>query len=316
MSAYSFLKLGVKYTRKDLGKILNIQRLGKTREGVVTANEINSVLLFVDLDKEGKEKRFHFNDFFLEDSFHWDSQTTQTINSPLVKRMISGEIETNLFVRIYSKLKGETQPFVYCGRLSYLGHDQTTIKPVHIEFESLDYDESTSISDLKSIYNWKSSVGSKYEIFELKKSNSRYTRKTKPNRTERKGLVISRIGQGYYRDHVIAKWDARCAITGVSIIQVLIASHIKKWSLANDEERLDPENGILLSPNYDALFDKLLISFTSSGKMLVSNELSFKDLERLNINPTLILPVSTGMKKYLEFHRTQFTKRESFLLTN
>ena len=41
--------------------------------------------IFVDLEKADKEKRFHFNDFFEEDFFHWDTQTTQHINSPKIQ---------------------------------------------------------------------------------------------------------------------------------------------------------------------------------------------------------------------------------------
>ena len=78
---------------------------------------------------------------------------------------------------------------------------------------------------------------------------------------QRKWLVTSRIGQGYYRQQIIEKWNGKCAVSKTDILPILIASHIVPWSESNDDERLDVENGILLLPFYDALFDKYLISF-------------------------------------------------------
>ena len=56
------------------------------------------------------------------------------------------------------------------------------------------------------------------------------------------------------------------------IQKILIASHIKRWSDCNEEERLDVNNGILLSPTFDSLFDKHLISFSDEGEILINTE--------------------------------------------
>ena len=77
------------------------------------------------------------------------------------------------------------------------------------------------------------------------------------------------------------RWEGRCALTGVSIGAVLRASHMKPWVEATDEERLDPENGLLLAANADALFDRYLISFTQTercGGMTVSPMMIYKSL--------------------------------------
>jgi hypothetical protein len=86
-----------------------------------------------------------------------------------------------------------------------------------------------------------------------------------PNETERKGLVTSRVGQGAYRKRIIHRWEYKCAVTEFNKLEVLIASHIVPWSESNDNERLDADNGLLLSPTYDALFDRHLISFENDG---------------------------------------------------
>lgn len=128
-------------------------------------------------------------------------------------------------------------------------------------------------------------------------------RQTKPNKTERKGLVTSRVGQGYYRQSLVDKFDGKCAATGCDLGDILIASHILPWRISNDEERLDVENGILLSPNYDALFDKHLISFNDEGEILISPLLSQDDCVRLGIDDEARIAISNGMKPYLSQHR-------------
>ena len=74
MEPLQVLKIGNKYSKKELANILNEPSLKTVREGVFNCNNSASYLLFVDLEKHGKEERFHFDDFFEEDYFHWDSQ--------------------------------------------------------------------------------------------------------------------------------------------------------------------------------------------------------------------------------------------------
>lgn len=104
-----------------------------------------------------------------------------------------------------------------------------------------------------------------------------------PNETERKGLVTSRIGQGAYRTSVLMRWKYKCAVTSFSNIKILIASHIVPWKGATNEERVDVNNGILLSPTYDALFDKHLISFEDNGKIILSSGLSKSNYQDIGI---------------------------------
>ena len=124
-----------------------------------------------------------------------------------------------------------------------------------------------------------------------------------PDRTSRRGLVTSRVGQGYYRQGLLERFNSRCALTGCAIAEILVASHIVPWRDATDAERLDTDNGILLLPTYDALFDKHLISFTDDGEMLIASSLGTEAIKRLSIDSSLVLEVSEGMKPYLKRHR-------------
>lgn len=128
-----------------------------------------------------------------------------------------------------------------------------------------------------------------------------------PNITERRGLVTSRVGQGIYRKMILKKWNNKCGVTGCEIVKILISSHIVSWKESNKFEKRDPENGILLSPNLDGLFDRHLISFEDSGKIIISKNLSNEDLFKLGINHEMKLSqVTVGMKPYLKRHRDKF----------
>lgn len=306
MTIFNDLKLGASYSKKDLSSVLGEESLVSVREGVYSCKNSSSYLLFVDLEKDGKEERFHFNEYFEEDFFHWDSQTTQHIDSPKIQSVVSGELEPHLFVRLVQKVKGQTQPFLYCGRLKYLEHDSNTAKPVHIVFQSLDYDDYTENDELENIYLWKPEKSGKTSGSRISKkgviSDERRKHYKKPTKTERSGLVISRVGQGYYRQKLIEKFDGKCAVTGISIRSILVASHIVPWAEANDEEKLDANNGILLSPLYDALFDRHMISFDKSGKILIDRETRHALLQ-LGINDEDYIETDEHMENYLSRHR-------------
>ena len=126
-----------------------------------------------------------------------------------------------------------------------------------------------------------------------------------PNKTERKGLVTSRVGQGLYRRDLLNKLQNKCAVTGADLKEIMIASHIVPWKESSDEERRDVNNGILLSPTYDALFDKHLISFDDSGSIIISSKIK-KLINVLGIDLNAKVNVDDEMKNYLRRHRERF----------
>lgn len=92
------------------------------------------------------------------------------------------------------------------------------------------------------------------------------------NKTTRKRLIDARRGQGKFRRDVIARWGKgeSCVLTGVSVPELLIASHIKPWRKSDDNDRLDPMNGLLLAAHADKLFDQFLMSFQEEDGEFVS----------------------------------------------
>lgn len=125
-----------------------------------------------------------------------------------------------------------------------------------------------------------------------------------PNETEKRGLVTSRVGQGAYRKSILFRWDFKCAVTNYPKNEILIASHIIPWKGASNDERLDVNNGILLSPTYDALFDRHLISFENSGKIILSDSLTRSNFREIGITGNeIIKKLSLDNYPYLERHR-------------
>jgi predicted restriction endonuclease len=129
----------------------------------------------------------------------------------------------------------------------------------------------------------------------------------RPTITERSGLVLSRVGQGAYRKSIINRWENKCAVTEFTDSRILIASHIHPWKDANDDERLDVNNGILLSPNYDALFDKHLITFDNTGKIVLSDSIKIDEYKKIGISgKERIGKLNSDNIFYLEKHQQLF----------
>jgi HNH endonuclease len=121
--------------------------------------------------------------------------------------------------------------------------------------------------------------------------------------TTKKRLVDARLGQGRFRDELEARWGNVCAVTGCKISSVLRASHIKAWRSSSDEERLDPNNGLLLAAHIDALFDCGLITFRDDGGMLISKQVTAQDKMTLQLGRSLSKILTNGEKKFLRHHR-------------
>jgi len=121
--------------------------------------------------------------------------------------------------------------------------------------------------------------------------------------------VKTRVNQNVFRQMVLANYQNRCAVTGINLPELLVASHILPWS-SHEKERLNPENGICLSPLYDKAFDKGLIGFNERFEMQISSRLEEKRREpfysqwfepwkgKSLVGPQKYLP----RKEFLEWH--------------
>ena len=121
--------------------------------------------------------------------------------------------------------------------------------------------------------------------------------------------VKTRVNQNVFRQIVLANYSGKCAITGIDIPELLIASHIIPWS-QNEKERLNLQNGICLSALYDRAFDKGLIGITEKYQIVLSSELKSKENKEFypntfgHLNGLLLqLPQKyTPKKEFLQYH--------------
>lgn len=124
--------------------------------------------------------------------------------------------------------------------------------------------------------------------------------------TARKQLILARKGQGKFRRDLFAVWGGGCAVTGCTVGEVLRASHIKPWKKSNNNERLDKNNGLLLTATLDALFDRGLISFNDDGVMIISPRIKEDQIPHvLSPQRKLHKELSSQQKKYLDVHRKE-----------
>lgn len=128
--------------------------------------------------------------------------------------------------------------------------------------------------------------------------------------TERTQAVKTRVNQCVFRQIVLANYGGRCALTGIDIPELLVASHIIPWA-EEPRERLNPQNGICLSSLYDKAFDKGLIGFDNQLRVIFSERLAcncekeyykeyFSSIENKKLESPLKYPVNHA---FIEWHR-------------
>ena len=138
-----------------------------------------------------------------------------------------------------------------------------------------------------------------------------------PDETERDLLAKARIGQGKFRADVVSNWrkGEACALTGIDVPELLVASHIKPWRESSNEERLDPMNGVLLAAHVDKLFDRFLMSFEETrGEFItvihprVSKAVSMLGIRnRMVLNTSHLGLVNEGrFKRYMAQHARRY----------
>lgn len=120
--------------------------------------------------------------------------------------------------------------------------------------------------------------------------------------TEKEVFTKIRTLQYKYRQNLLKNLKY-CPITMVSDKRLLVASHIKPWCFSNDKEKMDIYNGFVLTPLYDKLFDRGLITFTANKELYISSTLSIETVNKLKIKEGKYenLPV-LGREEYLKFH--------------
>lgn len=122
--------------------------------------------------------------------------------------------------------------------------------------------------------------------------------------TEKDYVSKGRLGQGQFRNDLLEAYGGACPVTGIENPELLVASHIKPWKVCSNAERLDPQNGILLSALVDRLFDRGLITFGDDGRMIFSPRISPLDRNKIGLDDTHPLKLPERSRRYMSYHRS------------
>ena len=133
---------------------------------------------------------------------------------------------------------------------------------------------------------------------------------------ERETIIKARVNQSFFRSTILSSYNLKCCITGLSIPDFLVASHIVPWS-KDEKIRLNPHNGLCINSIHDKAFDKGFITVTTDYKIKVSkylNEYKKEDAVTelfLNYdNNSIFLPDKfLPSKEFLEYHHQNIFKK-------
>lgn len=118
----------------------------------------------------------------------------------------------------------------------------------------------------------------------------------------------TRDGQEKYRQNLFEQF-LHCPFTQIDDVKLLVASHIKPWSVCNKAEKTDINNGLMLSPLFDKLFDRGYITFKDNGDLIISDWLSPANQQRVNFTYNKEdLHLTDKRKAFLEYHRNNVFK--------
>lgn len=271
---FDTLQIGREYDRPLLAALWGYKSFHAISKGVVTPNNSNCIVLFVTKVKQNALQQY--NDFIDGSLLFWEGEDKHGSDF----RIINSKNRKDKIYLFYRET--HHTPFVYFGEIYLTDYQLNQSKPSEFIFK---INSIPLIPDIIDDLNF-------YAI-----------EYSEENQTEKQALLKSRIGQGDFRENLIKLWGS-CSLTGLKDISFLKASHIKPWRDSSNNERLNPFNGLLLTPNYDLLFDNGFISFRENGCIVISNQISKNTQHVFQTNENMRLRrVFSENKVYLEYHR-------------
>ena len=130
----------------------------------------------------------------------------------------------------------------------------------------------------------------------------------------RKAEIKQRVKQSLFRQRVLANFDGRCCLTGITEPELLVASHIVPWAKRVDS-RLDPGNGLCLSVLYDRLFDEGFITLDDSLRVVITPHVQslsepLRGMVKNMAGKQAVCPVKTTIKpEHLAYHRKEVFRK-------
>jgi putative restriction endonuclease len=272
--SFDQLAIGKTYIRPYLAELWGYESYRAIARGVITPRYSNIIILFVTKIKQGSQTQY--DDFIDGDLLFWQGEEKHGSDQRIIHAQ-ENEDEIHLFYREIHHTH-----FIYMGKVFLQEHSLEENGPSEFIFSiGAEYEHADIFDDIEA-------EGNDLETLTV---------------TEKKEVVRSRVGQGIFRKRLVQYWGS-CSVTGLSRLSLLNASHIKPWKNSSNIERLDAFNGLLLTPNYDHLFDRGYISFKNNKEIILSSELKKEELQLLRIDSKAKLrKIEKNHGFFLEYHR-------------
>lgn len=269
-------------------------------------------MFFRDFSGKGLFLKKDFIDYLNDAKFEYEQQEQQYRDDISVKwqenYMQLNKLSDNEFFTISRAVPQDKSRYYIKSNDNVFDYFREIVLPI------ISYVSILKLKDVSgnTIYLFRPSLSYSYNPYyhpaEVRKEEKEIEKK-KITPEKKKQLVEARQGQGNYRKNLLNE-SSECIITRVNDERILIASHIKPWVVANDIEKIDFNNGLVLTPTYDKLFDQGFISFEDDGEIIVSPYISPLNIKKLNLikNKKYIVPESDKRKIYLKYHRENIFK--------
>jgi len=267
MIDFTNIILGKEYDRPTLAKMWGYQTFHAISRGVITPQGKSVIILFI--TKEKQETLTQYEDHIDKDILFWEGEKEHRSDGRIISRK-------DLIHVFYSERHHSN--FTYQGRADLKFYKIYSDRPSKFSFQLIDkaISDETLVEEVKHSYSL--------------------------SLTEKEAIIKSRRGQGIYRTKAIELWRT-CSVTGFSKKNILVASHIKPWKISSNEERLSPNNSLLLIPTLDKLFDKGYVGFEPDGRILLSSKIDGRDWTRIGLSDAMRLrEVPAEVKTYLDYH--------------
>lgn len=296
--------IGEAYFRKDIASIGLVTAPASARQGVWATGILqfeNAVILLVTLDKEEEDG---YRDFFDGDELHWQSQTRHRQQSPLIQGLAHGEIRPHLFARLRRKVNGQSQGFVYCGRLAWLSMENE--RPVDCRLRLLDLPQTPNAA-LQALLAWKPTfptddLGKSLHQAAMDAERQMAAVDTEKDARDMAYRAISvRRGQKKFRKRLLAAYSGRCAVTACTVLEILEAAHIAPYK-GSHTHRVD--NGLPLRADIHTLFDLGLLWINSERRVQLDSQLIGSEYGHLHDKPLLVPAKEEHLSRleHLEYH--------------
>lgn len=281
MAAVQLIR-GLKYSRADLYALLSVpeeKRGGDWTTGYTRYGD--AFYVFTTVGVPGRTGHDYSN--YWEDDrtrLVWEAKSRTHVNQPQIGALVGGLLPVHMFTR-----SGDRQAFEYQGLATAESVRET--RPVGVTW----------------VFNRPPSILPAAAGLGIPEAGVDPV-------TETEYLRAQRLGQAKFRADLMKRWSGRCALTRVTMPEILRASHIKAWRDSDAHERTNPHNGLLLAVHIDGLFDRGFMSFDEEGRAIISGAVSAHTREVFALNPeSRISNLTDENRKFLDFHRNKYGER-------